>query len=212
MSPVQDSAERVATGPVLAQSKAPAKTLPRFWNVPNTLTVGRLVVAVFVFAFISWQWYALALAAFVIAAISDALDGYFARLLGQDTAIGRQLDPLIDKVIVSGCYIYLVTIAGTGVYPWMVTAIVVRELLIQGLRSLLEGQGQPFGAKMAGKLKTTVQCLSIIAILLCLAMHPPPAWLWARDGLTWLAVGLTVYSGLGYIALAAPSLRGTSRP
>ena len=132
MNPVQDPAERVATGPVSAQAEAPAKTQPRFWNVPNTLTVGRLVLAVFVFAFISWQWYVLALAAFVIAAISDALDGYFARLLGQDTAIGRQLDPLIDKVIVSGCYIYLATIAGTGVYPWMVTAIVVRELLDPG--------------------------------------------------------------------------------
>ena len=62
-------------------------------------------------------------------------------------------------MIVSGCYIYLATIPGTGVFPWMVTAIVVRELLIQGLRSLLEGQGQPFGARMAGKLKTIVQCL-----------------------------------------------------
>ena len=208
MSPVQDPAERVASGPVSAQAEAPAKTQPRFWNVPNTLTVGRLVVAVFVFAFISWQWYVLALAAFVIAALSDALDGYFARLLGQDTAIGRQLDPLIDKVIVSGCYIYLATIPGTGVYPWMVTAIVVRELLIQGLRSLLEGQGQPFGAKMAGKLKTTVQCLSIIAILLALcATAPPVAFLWIRDVLTWLAVALTIYSGASYLSSAMPALR-----
>ena len=108
----------------------------------------------------------------MIAAVTDALDGYFARLLKQDTPIGRQLDPLIDKVIVSGCYIYLATIAGTGVKPWMVTAIVVRELLIQGLRSHLEGQGQAFGARMAGKLKTVVQCLSISAVLLCLGLEP----------------------------------------
>jgi CDP-diacylglycerol--glycerol-3-phosphate 3-phosphatidyltransferase len=212
MSPVQDSAERMASGPVLAQVEAAAKTQPRFWNVPNTLTVGRLVVAVFVFAFISWQWYGLALAAFVIAAISDALDGYLARLLGQDTAIGRQLDPLIDKVIVSGCYIYLATIPGTGVYPWMVTAIVVRELLIQGLRSLLEGQGQPFGARMAGKLKTTVQCLSIIATLLALcASSPPDLLLWIRDVLTWLAVALTIYSGASYLMNAMPALRGQAK-
>ncbi len=84
-------------------------------------------------------------------------DGYFARLLKQGTPIGRQLDPLVDKVIVSGCYIYLASISEkTGVYPWMVTAIVVRELLIQGLRSLLEGQGTAFGAGLAGKLKTAV--------------------------------------------------------
>jgi CDP-diacylglycerol--glycerol-3-phosphate 3-phosphatidyltransferase len=208
MSTAQDSAERAEAGPILAEAESSGKQQPRFWNVPNSLTVGRLVVAVFVFAFISWQWYVLALASFVVAALSDALDGYFARLLGQDTAIGRQLDPLIDKVIVSGCYIYLATIAGTGVYPWMVTAIVVRELLIQGLRSLLEGQGQPFGAKMAGKLKTTVQCLSIIAVLLALCLTaPPPALLWFRDVLTWLAVALTIYSGASYLTSAMPALR-----
>jgi CDP-diacylglycerol--glycerol-3-phosphate 3-phosphatidyltransferase len=214
MSPAQDHAQRTAADPALspALAESPSRIQPRFWNVPNTLTVGRLVVAAFVFAFISWQSYELALAAFVIAALSDALDGYFARLLGQDTAIGRQLDPLIDKVIVSGCYIYLATIPGTGVFPWMVTAIVVRELLIQGLRSLLEGQGQPFGAKMAGKLKTTVQCLSIIAILMALCVTAPPvAFLWIRDLLTWLAVALTLYSGASYLTSAMPVLRGQSK-
>ena len=125
-----------------------------------------------VFALIANQWYFWALAIFVIAAVTDALDGYFARLLKQDTPLGRQLDPLVDKVIVSGCYIYLATIPGTGVMPWMVTAIVVRELLIQGLRSHLEGRGQAFGARMAGKLKTVVQCLSICMVLLCLALLP----------------------------------------
>ena len=87
----------------------------RFWNVPNTLTVSRLALAVGVFVLIDYESYAWALALFVIAAATDALDGYFARLLKQDTPIGRQLDPLIDKVIVSGCYIYLATIPGTGV-------------------------------------------------------------------------------------------------
>jgi CDP-diacylglycerol--glycerol-3-phosphate 3-phosphatidyltransferase len=147
---------------------------------------------------------------FVLAAVTDALDGYFARLLKQDTAIGRQLDPLIDKVIVSGCYIYLATIPATGVLPWMVTAIVIRELLIQGLRSHLEGQGQAFGARMAGKLKTVVQCLSISAVLLCLGLEPsaPVTLLWARDVLTWLAVALTLYSGFSYVWIALPKLRG----
>jgi CDP-diacylglycerol---glycerol-3-phosphate 3-phosphatidyltransferase len=189
-------------------STATTRAKPRFWNVPNTLTVGRLALAVVVFALIEVDQYALAMAAFVVAALSDALDGYFARLLKQDTPIGRQLDPLIDKVIVSGCYIYLAAIPGTGVYPWMVTAIVVRELLIQGLRSLLEGQGQPFGAKMAGKLKTLIQCFSISAVLLALALATPPEWLlWGRDILTWLAVALTIYSGASYLVGAMPSLR-----
>jgi CDP-diacylglycerol--glycerol-3-phosphate 3-phosphatidyltransferase len=191
-----------------AVTVAGSRTKPRFWNVPNTLTVGRLVLALVVFAAIAVQWYGLALFVFVVAALSDALDGYLARLLGQDTPIGRQLDPLVDKVIVSGCYIYLATIEGSGVYPWMVTAIVVRELLIQGLRSLLEGKGQPFGARMAGKLKTTFQCISISAILVTLFVGNA-SWilLRLRDVITWVAVGLTLYSGWSYLSLAMPSLR-----
>src|SRR5262249_39846294 len=157
MSESESSLVNVATAP------------RRFWNVPNTLTVSRLVLAVWVFALIANEWYLWALWLFTIAAITDALDGYFARLLKQDTALGRQLDPLVDKVIVSGCYIYLATnYRETGVMPWMVTAIVVRELLIQGLRSHLEGRGQAFGARMAGKLKTVFQCLSICLVLFCL--------------------------------------------
>jgi CDP-diacylglycerol--glycerol-3-phosphate 3-phosphatidyltransferase len=181
---------------------------PRFWNVPNTLTVGRLGLSVVVFALIAYRWYASALVVFGLAALTDALDGYLARLLDQATAIGRQLDPLVDKVIVTGGFIYLLTIPGTGVAPWMVTAIVVRELVVQAVRSLIEGRGEPFGARWAGKLKTTFQCLSISAILLALAVEPTRPWLFARDLLTWAAVALTIYSGLGYLGLAWPKLRG----
>ena len=180
---------------------------PRFWNVPNALTMSRLVLSVGVFAGIACGYYLAALACFGLAAITDALDGYFARLLNQVTALGRQLDPLVDKVIVCGAYIYLLTIEGTGLRPWMVTTIVVRELLIQGLRSHLEGLGQAFGAKLAGKLKMTFQCLSISAILLALTFPLPASWLLARDVLTWAAVGLTIYSGLGYVGLGLGKLR-----
>jgi len=180
----------------------------RFWNVPNTLTMSRLVLAVVVFALIEYEQYFPALVVFAIASLTDALDGYFARLLNQGTPLGRQLDPLVDKVIVAGAYIYLLSVPKTGVQPWMVTTIVVRELLIQGLRSHLEGQGEAFGAKTAGKLKTLVQCISISAILLSLASPPVnPSWILARDSVTWLAVGLTIYSGLGYVVVAMPSLR-----
>ncbi len=197
------------SGPTAAAGTAAAIAEPHFWNVPNTMTVARLVLAAVVFAFMGLDLYAIALAAFLIAALSDALDGYFARLLKQSTPIGRQLDPLVDKVIVSGCYIYLASMSEkTGVYPWMVTAIVVRELLIQGLRSLLEGQGTAFGAKTAGKLKTTVQCFSISAALLGLSLTSPPGWLLrVRDISTWLAVALTVYSGAIYLVNAMPALR-----
>ena len=100
-----------------ADAATVAKAPGGFWNVPNTLTVSRLVLAVFVFALIANEFYRSALVIFVIAALTDALDGYFARLLKQDTPLGRQLDPLIDKVIVAGCYIYLAAIPDTGVRP-----------------------------------------------------------------------------------------------
>jgi CDP-diacylglycerol---glycerol-3-phosphate 3-phosphatidyltransferase len=184
----------------------------QFWNVPNCLTMSRLVLAVVVFALIAYERYTAALVVFALAALTDALDGYFARLLNQTTAIGRQLDPLVDKIIVSGGFVYLLTIPGTGLAPWMVTAIIVRELLIQSLRSLLEGRGEAFGARWAGKLKTTFQCLAIAAILLCLATAPPSPWLLARDVLTWLSVGLTLYSGVGYLAAAWPRVRVDASP
>ncbi len=166
-----------------------------------------MALSVVVFILIAFEMYFAAAAVFSVAAITDALDGYLARKLNQVTAVGRQLDPLVDKVIVAGTYIYLLGIPETGLSPWMVTTIVIRELLIQGLRSHLEGMGQAFGAKSAGKLKTVIQCLSIIAILLGLSFQIGPTLQLGRDLLTWLAVGLTVYSGLGYILSAFPFLR-----
>ena len=95
----------------------------------------------------------------------------------------------------------------------MVTAIVVRELLIQGLRSHLEGQGQPFGARTAGKLKTVVQC----AVDLGRAALPglePSSLADARSGSATASPGwpslLTLYSGLVYVWIALPKLRGES--
>lgn len=194
--------------PAVAEVDAPSRSPGRFWNVPNTLSVSRLGLAAVVFAAISAEWYGWAFGLFVVAAVSDWLDGYFARLLNQDTPLGRQLDPLVDKVIVCGVYIYLAAIPGTGVYPWMVAAIVVRELLIQGLRSLLEGQGQAFGAKMVGKLKTLFQCLSLSSVLYILWMGEVDRNLiLLRDVFTWSAVGLTIYSGAAYLWGAGPALR-----
>lgn len=185
---------------------------PQLWNVPNALSLGRLVVGGFALGLISYGYYLAALILFVLAAISDWFDGYLARKLNQQTAFGRQLDPLVDKLVFSGFFIYLLNVEGSGLAPWMVTVIVMRELLIQWLRSLLEGQGIAFGAKMAGKLKTTFQCLAIAAILIVLAF---PAFqnssgVLLRDILIWTAVGLTIYSGAGYVLIGLPKIREES--
>jgi CDP-diacylglycerol--glycerol-3-phosphate 3-phosphatidyltransferase len=176
--------------------------------VPNVITVGRLVLGGFLLAAIAYERYQAALVLFVVAAVTDAVDGYLARRLNQATAIGRQLDPLVDKLLVAGALIYLVAIPGTGLAPWMVTLIVARELLIQWVRSLLEGRGVAFGAKLSGKLKTTVQCVAIGAILLTLSSRPAPTWLiLTRDVAIWSAVALTLYSGIAYVGSAWPRLR-----
>lgn len=189
------------------------KTLPRFWNVPNTLTVGRLALGLAVCGFIAANQYLAALVIFAVAALSDALDGYLARRLKQETPIGRQFDPLVDKLIVSGAMIFLLPVPGSGLPPWVVTTIVVRELIVQALRSLVEGKGEPFGAKMAGKLKMLFQCLAIAVILAMLGLSAQAAaWFWIRNILTGLAVALTVYSGCGYLILAWPILKGSPPP
>lgn len=187
-----------------------SRALPHaeFWTIPNLLSLGRLVLAAVVFGLIAYGLYLAAVVVFVLAAISDAVDGYLARVLNQATALGRQLDPLIDKVVVAGCFIYLLTVPGSGLAPWMVTVIIARELIVQALRSQIEGQGRAFGAKMAGKLKTTTQFLAIVAILLILGLDLGGPWLWVRDALLWGAVLLTLYSGGVYLVAAWPILRG----
>jgi CDP-diacylglycerol--glycerol-3-phosphate 3-phosphatidyltransferase len=184
----------------------------RLWNVPNTLTMGRLFLAVVVLALISAGWYFSALVSFAIASSTDALDGYLARRLNQVTALGRQLDPLVDKIIVLGAFIFLLTVPGTGLAPWMVTVVVLRELVIQALRSHLEGQGMAFGARWPGKVKTTFQCLAISAILACLWLDMPQPWLMGRDALVWISIALTLYSGLDYLSGAMSLLRGDAAP
>lgn len=199
-------AEATAHPATSAAPGADPMAQPRFWNVPNILTLSRLVLAVVVFVLIDLDRFLGALVVFALAALTDALDGYVARRLGQATALGRQLDPLVDKLVISGMFVYLLAVPGSGLAAWMVTVIIARELLIQGLRSHLEARGEAFGAKLAGKLKTTAQCLAVAAILAALALRPGPNWLLGRDVLIWASVALTLYSGLGYLANALPML------
>ncbi len=190
---------------------ASSETDERFWNIPNALSISRLALAAVAWGLIARSSFAAALVVFSIAAITDALDGFVARLLKQESDIGRQLDPLVDKILIIGTLVYLLTIPGTGVMPWMVAAITTRELAIQWVRSLLEGRGIAFGAKASGKLKTVFQCLAVVAVLLVSAVgvdRYPQARI-ARDALLWIAVLQTLYSGIVYAIIAAPRLKET---
>jgi CDP-diacylglycerol--glycerol-3-phosphate 3-phosphatidyltransferase len=154
-------------------------------------------------------WDLAALIVFSIAALTDAFDGALARAMGQASALGRQLDPLVDKVMICSTLIFLLPRENSGVGAWMVAAIVSRELLVQALRSLVEGQGSAFGAKWMGKLKTLTQCLAIVAVLWTSGDASRGSLATARDILLWSATILTITSGLTYLSAAIPLLRAS---
>src|SRR6516162_1623343 len=127
---------------------------PAVYNLANQLTAARLGLSIVLFALISLEAWLWCVAVFAAAAVTDWLDGYLARKQGLISALGRVFDPLVDKVLICGAYIFLLTYSyqQTGLMPWMVTVVVARELIINALRSYLEGQGVVFGADWLGKL------------------------------------------------------------
>jgi len=181
-------------------------------NLPNMITGIRLILAFILFALIQAQgWWLTSACLFAFAASTDALDGYLARRFGQVTVLGRILDPFVDKVIVCGSFIFLLEKQGdpqSGVTAWMVIAIIGREMLVSSLRGILEKEGKDFSASASGKLKMAMQCAAITASLVSLS--PEMTWQWlpqVRDVLLWLAVAVTIWSGMVYVVRAARLLR-----
>jgi CDP-diacylglycerol--glycerol-3-phosphate 3-phosphatidyltransferase len=190
------------------------------FNVPNQLTAARLVLGLVLFALIElrdvfdvWKW---CFVVFALAAATDWLDGYIARKQGIVSSLGRNLDPLVDKVVVCGAYIFLLTEPKAGLAPWMVTVVVARELIITSLRGYLESQGATFGADWLGKVKMGLQCAALFGIFAALeGLHPASAWsqgtrdflVFARDVLIYAMIAATALSGLQYLWKAAALLK-----
>ncbi len=192
---------------------------PPVLNLPNQLTAARFVLALALFTLISvdrWLW---CVAVFAVAAATDWLDGYLARKQGLTSTLGRNLDPLVDKVLICGAYIFLLP-KGLGegwLLPWMVTVIVARELIITSLRSFLENRGATFGADWLGKLKMGLQCAALFGIFVYLHLSALDSssnvvWFFAtvRDGLIWAMLASTVLSGVQYLVRAALLLKNDS--
>jgi CDP-diacylglycerol--glycerol-3-phosphate 3-phosphatidyltransferase len=183
---------------------------PRVFNLANQLTAARFVLAIVLFVLIviqAWLW---CVVVFALAAVTDWLDGYLARKQGLSSALGRVFDPLVDKVLICGAYIFLLGVPEerVGLQPWMVTVVVARELIITGLRSFMENRNVSFGADWLGKLKMVLQCAALLSIFVALE-----SWKWSdaaaqrfamiRDGLIWAMLGATALSGLQYLWRAA---------
>ena len=180
----------------------------RAFNVPNSFSSARLVLAGVVCGLIEARYFTAALVCFIIAAGTDWIDGWYARKYEQVTKLGRILDPFVDKVIIIGSMVALCAQLGSGLAPWMVTIVIARELLVTSLRGLVEGAGGDFSAKQLGKWKMVLQCGAIIAILVSLRVEIIPPWLyWTRGIFIWSAVLLTVLSGLEYVVLVVRAMK-----
>ncbi|MEQ1843281.1 MAG: CDP-diacylglycerol--glycerol-3-phosphate 3-phosphatidyltransferase [Verrucomicrobiales bacterium] len=183
-------------------------------NLPNKLTVARLVLS-FVFAALlsieglSWGGSA-ALIVFSIAAYTDLLDGQIARKRNLITNFGKLMDPLADKVLMCAGFVML---CEQGFFPaWIVVVILAREFLVTGLRLVASAEGIVLAAENLGKYKTTFQIIAVIYFLLVIASREA-AFAWISPVLEfrglgphvlgqlliWIALILTVVSGLSYL-------------
>ncbi len=169
-----------------------------FFNLPNALTASRLLLSVVLFLGIHFHLWAFCLTIFILAAVTDWLDGYFARRWNLVSSFGRMFDPLVDKVLVGGAFIFLLPIPESYLEPWMTTLVISRELLITGLRGFMEEQGLSFGADWLGKVKMGLQCAALIAIFLAL-MIPHEVLIWVQIGLIYVMLIATALSGLQYV-------------
>jgi len=171
---------------------------PPVVNVPNVLTASRLGMAIVLFVLIELNLWLACLGVFLLAAFTDWLDGYLARKLQMGSTLGRNMDPLVDKVLVCGAYIFLVAQPHSGLYAWMATVVVSREMIITGLRGFMENKGATFGADWLGKIKMVLQCGALIAIFWVL--HAPEDWaVLTRDLFIWGMLLSTSLSGLQYL-------------
>jgi CDP-diacylglycerol--glycerol-3-phosphate 3-phosphatidyltransferase len=191
-------------------------------TVPNVISGVRLLVSAAVFVLLAWQWWSWGLAAFVLAASTDAVDGWYARRYNAISVLGRVLDPLVDKVLVCGTYVMLAAVPATGGEPgaivaWMAVVVVVRELVVTGVRGEMERQGIDFSAGLTGKLKMILQSVAIAADLIVRGDLAASLGEGLAGGLAttasvtaWIAIVLTIWSGLEYLWAARRVLTGSS--
>lgn len=177
------------------------------FNLPNRLTLTRLLLAIVFFVFLSYRYYNVALVSYLFAWLTDWLDGYLARKKGLLTDFGRIADPFVDKIIVCGGFILLIQHAHDIIPPWMVVVIVAREFLVNSLRSYSESKGIEFGATIWGKAKMFTQSFTISLILLFFAYFQH--FVAVKQGIIvmlWLTVIITLVSGIKYMVKAGPAI------
>jgi len=181
-------------------------------NLPNKITVSRiLLIPIFmILMLVPFHWGKVHLLGvdlpvthlagallFIIASATDWVDGYLARKLNLVTNMGKFLDPLADKLLVSAALIILVELQFAP--SWIVIIIISREFAVTGLRLLLAGEGEVVAANMLGKIKTWTQIVAISALLLHNIIFEMVSFPFANLAL-WVAMIFTIWSGWDYFA------------
>lgn len=181
-------------------------------NLPNKLTVSRIILTFLMMGFLFGHGFAAKLTAFFIfllACVTDFLDGRIARKRHEISDFGKIMDPIADKVLILGALLAFVEM---GLIPaWMVIVIIIREFSITGLRFFAIKKGTVLAAESAGKHKTISQMVTVFFILFFLVIHESVAYLsfWNQrleNGfkagiflLMTITVALTIVSGLSFI-------------
>lgn len=167
-------------------------------NLPNKLTTLRVImIPCFVF-FLLWQngenrtFRMIALALFIIASLTDLLDGKIARKYNLVTNFGKFMDPLADKLLVCSALICLIEL--NALPAWMVIVIISREFIISGFRLIASDNGVVIAASYWGKFKTTFQMVSVVLLILDI-----PALAFVTTICVWIALLLTIVSLVDYI-------------
>jgi CDP-diacylglycerol--glycerol-3-phosphate 3-phosphatidyltransferase len=166
------------------------------WNLPNTLTLLRiflvpLLVVVLLTKFPNKELWGLAI--FLLAALTDLIDGIIARRTNRITVTCALLDPLADKILMSAAFISLVEM---GLAPsWMVTCIVAREFAVTALRQIAIERKIPIAANFFGKAKTVSQVVAVSFLIVAKLLGH---WSVLADLALWVALGLTIFSMLVY--------------
>lgn len=165
-------------------------------NLPNLLTIGRIllvpILVVVLLTELDGKEF-IGLGVFLLAALTDFLDGFLARRRREVTQLGKLLDPAADKILTSAAFISLV---GLDLAPaWMVVIIVAREFAVSALRSLAASQSLVLAAGLSGKIKTTAQ---IVAISLLIVSDQLGSFQHLAPVALWVALVITIYSGVEY--------------
>ena len=173
---------------------------PIIWNVPNLLSFFRIGTIPFVVACLFFSGPLpsfLAALFFSIASLTDLLDGYIARQQKSETAVGKLLDPLADKLLINSAFIMLIPLV--RIPAWMVVLIVGREVVVTGLRAIASIEGIVIAASRWGKAKTVFQSCALIGLLLHyeylgIDFH------FLGTLVLWVALVITLWSGADYFS------------